>query len=120
MLTIAISSYYRFPHVELLRLCDELQHDIGLVTVMSHAIPTHTLVMVALRFYATGSFQSVVGDVTGLRQSSVCRLIDKVTTALYRKARLIEIKMPRGLAAITYKKRKFHRIRGFPNVMGIM
>lgn len=78
--------FYRFLRGEILRLCRELQHDIGRVTRRSHAIPTHTLLLVALRFYASGSFQSVVGDVTGLSQSSVSRVINKVSMALYRKA----------------------------------
>lgn len=96
--------YYRFPRREKLWLCDELEHDIGRTTTRSHAVPTHTTVLAALRFYASGSFQSVVADSTGLSQATISRIINKVSSALYRKAKN-EIKMPSGLGAITEAKR---------------
>lgn len=109
--------YYRFPRREILWLCDELEPDIGRVTRRSHAVPTHTQVLTALRFYASGSFQSVVGDASGLSQSSVSRIIGKVTDALFSRARR-EIKMPRSAADIAATKHKFYQLSNFPNVIG--
>lgn len=108
---------YRFPRREILWLCEELEQDIGRVTRRCHAISTHTQVLAALRFYASGSFQSVIGDSCGLSQTSVSRVMDQVTNALFNRARR-EIKMPRTLDEITSAKQKFHRIRNFPNVIG--
>lgn len=94
--------YYRFPHHEIVKLCEQLEPEIGRMTRKSHAIPS---VLVTLRFYASGSFQSVVGDSTGLSLSSVSKIIGKVTLALYRRS-VVEIKMPRGVKKITNIKKK--------------
>ena len=40
-------------------------------------------VCLALRFYATGSFHSVVGELIGVDQSTACRTITTVTDAAY-------------------------------------
>lgn len=109
--------YYRFPRHEIVWLCEQLEPEIGRMTRKSHAIPCHTSVLVTLRFYASGSFQSVVGDSTGLSQSSVSRIIGEVTLALYRRA-ILEVKMPRGVEEITNIKQKFFEMSRFPNVIG--
>jgi DNA-binding transcriptional regulator LsrR (DeoR family) len=43
-------------------------------------------VFVALRFYASGSFQGVIADTFGLSQPSVSRAISDVSTALVKRA----------------------------------
>jgi DNA-binding transcriptional regulator LsrR (DeoR family) len=43
-------------------------------------------VFVALRFYASGSFQGVIADTFGLSQPSVSRAISDVPTALVKRA----------------------------------
>ncbi|KAG7156852.1 nuclease HARBI1-like 20, partial [Homarus americanus] len=63
--------YYRFPRCEILRLCEELDPFLRRRTRRSHAVPIHTQVLVALRFYASGTFQHVLGDTVGLTQASV-------------------------------------------------
>ncbi|XP_069165794.1 putative nuclease HARBI1 [Procambarus clarkii] len=109
--------YYRFPRHMILRLCEDLKDDIKRITRRGQAIPAHTSLLVALRFYASGSFQSVIGDSTGLSQSSVSRIITGVTEALYRKG-LAEIKMPTEMNEIIQTKLKFNNISRFPNVIG--
>ncbi|KAJ8677312.1 hypothetical protein QAD02_013099 [Eretmocerus hayati] len=37
---------------------------------------------IALRFFATGDFQTVIGDLRGFSQSTVCRVVHKVSVAL--------------------------------------
>lgn len=109
--------YYRLPREEIVRLCEELQDTVGRRTRRSHALPVPTQVMAALRFYASGSFQSVVGDAMGVHQSSVSRAVAGVTEALYRKG-LREIKMPSGLAQCTTTIEKFARKADFYKVIG--
>lgn len=87
--------YYRFPRRDLLVWCDKLEPHIGPKTRRSHAVPTYLQVLLAFRFYASGSFQSVIADTIGLNQGSVSRVINRVTNVLYRFS-LREIKMPRG------------------------
>jgi hypothetical protein len=43
-------------------------------------------VLMALRFYASGSFQGVIADTFGLSQPSVSRAISDVPTALVKRA----------------------------------
>ncbi|KAG7172991.1 nuclease HARBI1-like 6, partial [Homarus americanus] len=57
-----------FPRREILRLCEELDQFLRQRTTRSRAVPTHTQALVALRFYASGTFQNVLGDTVGLTQ----------------------------------------------------
>lgn len=56
---------YRFPRQELTLLFQELQPQLERRTRRSQALPTHTQVLLALRFLASGSFQHVIGDTAG-------------------------------------------------------
>lgn len=58
-------SQYRLPRQELTRLIEELEPYLQRRTRRAHAIPTCTQVLLALRMYASGSFQQVIGDITG-------------------------------------------------------
>ena len=109
--------YYRLPRQEILQLCDELEPQLARLTHRTSAIPVHTQVMLALRFFASGSFQSVLGDLTGLSQPSASKVIEDVTTALYNKARR-EIRMPASPQALITKKQEFYDLAGFPGVIG--
>ena len=80
-----------FPRADIMWLCDELNEDIGCVT-RSHTIPMHTQVLVVSRYFDSGSFQSVLGDSVGLSQSSVSRIVEKISHSLFIKARR-EIRM---------------------------
>ncbi|KAG0712129.1 putative nuclease HARBI1 [Chionoecetes opilio] len=56
---------YRFPRHDLIELIQELEPALGRRTRRANAIPTQTQVLVALRFFASGSFQNIVGDIGG-------------------------------------------------------
>ncbi|XP_061168264.1 putative nuclease HARBI1 [Saccostrea echinata] len=72
--------------------------------------------MLALRFYASGSFMEVIGDTMGLDKSTVCRAINNVTDALLaNKDRFI--KWP-NQEEIVRSKQNFFARRGFPGVIG--
>jgi len=83
----------------------------------SHAVPTHTQVLVALRFYASGTFQSVRGDSCGLTQASVSRIITEVTRVLTEKAKT-EIKFPSSANDLMKTARDFSRLANFSRVIG--
>ena len=44
-------------------------------------------VLIALRFYASGSFQDMSGELLGTSQSQVSKIIEEVTTAICKKAK---------------------------------
>lgn len=52
---------YMFPRHEIIRLCDELCPHLERRTRRAHALPAHTQVLAARRFFASGSL-NVIGD----------------------------------------------------------
>lgn len=111
--------HYRLPRHEILQLCEEIGPQIRRRTSRTRAIPVHTQILVALRFFASGTFQNVVGDTVGLSQPSISRVINSVTEALFNKA-IREIRMPRDPQEIRHTKQDFYTIQGFPSVIGAM
>ncbi|XP_045133082.1 putative nuclease HARBI1 [Portunus trituberculatus] len=71
------------------------------------------------RFYASGSFQSVLADTYGLTQGCVSRVINRVKDVLYTASHR-ETRIPRGLEEAKVTKRKLYGIANFPNVIGII
>ncbi|KAK7095731.1 hypothetical protein V1264_005102 [Littorina saxatilis] len=73
--------------------------------------------MVALRFYATGCFQQVVGDIFGIDKTTVSRIIEKVSRAF--SVRLNEfVRLPTPLQEADQTIAKFYQKADFPNVVG--
>ncbi|KAK3894483.1 hypothetical protein Pcinc_001739 [Petrolisthes cinctipes] len=70
---------YRFPRHEILWLCDELRPYLERRTRRAYALPVHTQVLAALRFFASGSFQTVIGDSVGTIRYKQLPLLNKVT-----------------------------------------
>ena len=73
-------------------------------------------VCVALRFYAIGTYQNAIGDMIGIDQSTVCRVIDRVTNALFELWPQF-ISMPSQREA-NLQKVKFFQMQRFPSVFG--
>ncbi|XP_034169595.2 putative nuclease HARBI1 [Pangasianodon hypophthalmus] len=74
------------------------------------------MLCVALRFFANGSFLYNVGDAEHISKATVCRTVRKVCLALKRFLR-ISVVFP-GHKPLRVIKEEFHRIAGFPNVVG--
>lgn len=72
----------------------------------SHAVSAETKLYAALRFYAAGTFQHTVGDLSGISQSSVSRIVKQVSLAI-AMLRDEFIYMPRN-NAITKYNLSFH------------
>ena len=92
---------------------DDIQHN---EDNRGHPIPPEVQLQVALRYYATGTFQIVCGDVCNVSQPSVSRIVRKVSKAIAMKSKDF-IVFPTGEAAIKTQqlfKSKF----GFPHVVG--
>ena len=103
----------RFAHI-----LDILQDDIPEpFDRRGNPIPASIQLKAALRFYASGSFQIVAGDLVDISQASVSKIVAKVSTALARK-RVHFIRIPQEQAAATAMQHKFMEVAGFPNVVG--
>ena len=53
---------FRLPRHVIVNLCDQLNIPWEHPTKRSHALPTPLQVMTALRFYTSGSFHAITGD----------------------------------------------------------
>ena len=74
--------------------------------------------LIALRFYASGSFQAISADVYTVSKSTVSRIVHHVSNCLSRQARQF-IKFPEEREDIrTTKEDFFFDIAGFPNILG--
>ena len=109
--------YYRFPRLEIIALINELDPHLQRATARSRPIPTSTQVLVALRFFASGSFQSTIGDAHGITQSSVSKILDDIIYILVRKAKRA-INMPTENRHITRNMQEFAAVANFPRIIG--
>ncbi|KAG0440239.1 hypothetical protein HPB47_016360 [Ixodes persulcatus] len=73
---------YRMPKEGILGLCNALAPSLRRPTMRSCALPFDVQVLLALRFYASGSFQSVVGDVIHSSQPSASRVVNSMSQAI--------------------------------------
>jgi hypothetical protein len=75
------------------------------------------LLLLSLRFNATGSFLSVAGDFCGVHKSTASKTVKRVSRAL-AALRPNYIKMPQNRNEINECKQKFFNIARFPNCIG--
>jgi hypothetical protein len=109
---------YRLDRHLILELCAEIGQGLERPTRRNHLLPVSLQVLIALRYYATGSFQSVIADSHGVKLNSVSRSIHSVSRELsLRLSRYV--KFPDGRTQqLDDIKDGFHSIAGFPNVIG--
>jgi len=88
-----------------------------LIYLRSHAVSAENKLFVALRFYATGSFQNLLGDSCGVSQQTTSRIVKEVSNAI---AMLKDefIFMPRNVDALRKNFSMFYDIGCFPTVAG--
>ena len=112
-----LRSRFRFGRESIEFLVPVLREDLERQTSRNHALSPTVQVLVALRFFASGSFLQVIGDTVGLPKSTVCRIIRDVSSALIQKRNEF-IRWPTTAAEIQRAKEGFFRKGGFPGVIG--
>lgn len=112
---VEIVRKFRFRRREILDLTNLIERDITMTNRKGTLTPL-LQVLVTLRYYASSSFQDVCGELIGIDQSTVSRVVSRVTDALCRRARA-EIQLPAQRQA-DQTKRHMLRDYGFPNVVG--
>ena len=68
-----------------MHITDLLAEDLRRKTQRNHPISALQQVLIALRFYASGSFLQVIGDTIGVDKSTVSRVVTNVSLALVAK-----------------------------------
>ena len=106
---------YRFRRHDIMDLVDLVDDNIE-ISNRKGSLTTTLQVLVALRFFACGSFQLVVGDLFGVSKSTVSRTIHRVAAAFAQlMPRYVHFHQQRETGAM---KTAFHAIANFPNVIG--
>jgi hypothetical protein len=109
---------YRMPRHVLLEVIDLVYDDVVHPTRRNHAIPPSIQVLCALRYFATGNFQHDSGDLFGISQPSVSRLVKRVSNAIAARADRF-ISFPKGHDQLQAQKEGFYSPRNrIQNVVG--
>ena len=115
----ALQAKYRLPRAEIQRLLQVVAPHIRRPTRRNFALSPAVQLLTALRFYAVGSFQDVVGEGRAVSQASVSRCVAAVTRILARHARH-HIQMPSTQQAVREVHRGFYAMAGIPRVLGVV
>ncbi|XP_063394728.1 putative nuclease HARBI1 [Cydia fagiglandana] len=75
--------------------------------------------LLTLRFYATGSFYITVGDFGGIHNSTMCKIIKRVTEAI-AALRPDFISLPKSREEILAVQQDFYKIARFPRVIAAL
>lgn len=82
-----------------------------------YPLSTTQQLLVALRYYATGSFQLTVGDLIGIHQTTAGRIIHRVSAVIASMAKRF-IKMPSTVRERRISKTNFFNLKGIPHCIG--
>ena len=108
---------YRFRRGQLVDLVGLVDAQIKHPTNRNGALTSVQQVCLALRFFSSGCFQNLTGDLIGVHKSTACRAIHRVSRAL---SQLLEtyVSFPTDPAVLLQYKAEFMVLGGFPNVIG--
>lgn len=107
---------YRFDKNTVVHLSDIISPTLAPVMHRTYSLSVLEQIFIALRFYATGTFQVVVGDDINVHKTTVSRVVYKVSKEIAKLARNY-INMPND-EELREVKTQFFNIAGFPNVIG--
>ncbi|TNM97597.1 hypothetical protein fugu_015753 [Takifugu bimaculatus] len=111
-------SRYHFRTQDVIYLCDVLRPR-QRPTMRSHALTVEEQVLIALRFFASGSFFEVIADSIEVTKSTVGCVVHSVARAL--SSLLNEyMKFPENEEEISQNKKQFFSIAGMPNTIGVI
>ncbi|KAM7297958.1 putative nuclease HARBI1 [Ixodes scapularis] len=108
---------FRLSKDATIRLLSRIEHAIAFDGLRNCPLSPINQLLVALRFYATGTFQVVLGDLWGVHKSTVCRVVKRVTHAIAALARDF-ISFPTTEAERRTVSEGFYSMQGFPGVVG--
>ncbi|XP_048882111.1 putative nuclease HARBI1 isoform X1 [Brienomyrus brachyistius] len=107
---------YHFSSQTIIYLNNILSPHFARQTHRGHPLSSEQILCTALRFFGNGSFLYNIGDAQHVSKATVCRCIRQVTLAL--KHFLYTFVAFPGHRCSRIIKEEFHRIAGFPGVIG--
>ena len=108
---------YRLGRDSLLFLARLIEGEVRPITKRNHSVSTEEQLVVALRFFASGSFLQVIGDTHGYDKTTVSRIVRRVSLAPANKHQLW-IKFPTTMEEKYAIRAGMYQIAGFPCVIG--
>uniref|UniRef100_A0A914WLI2 Putative nuclease HARBI1 n=1 Tax=Plectus sambesii TaxID=2011161 RepID=A0A914WLI2_9BILA len=110
---------FRFDRQGIIDLAAMLAPSLTSHTTKGRPIPPVAQVLIALRFYASGSFQAVAGDSVQVSQPTVSRIIHRVSLAVANRLRNF-MAYPTAPAEVASIRQQFFEMAGFPGVLGVV
>lgn len=110
---------FRLPKEMVDNLVENVRDKIEYPAYRNNPISAKLQVLITLRFYATGTFQTVLADLFGVSQKSVSRIILNVSSAIASLATQ-EVKFPGTRQEILAMNREFFKIANMPLVLGVI
>lgn len=107
----------RFDRRGFVHLLNLIRNDIAHPTKRNKALSPEMQLCIALRFFASGSFQNLCGDTINVHKSTACRAIFRVASAIGRLMPQY-VFFPRDPAILQQYKASFAEAGGFPNTIG--
>ncbi|KAL4009681.1 hypothetical protein ACER0C_003533 [Sarotherodon galilaeus] len=107
---------YRFSAQSIIYLNNILRPYIAHVTHRGHSLSSVHIICIALHFFANGSFLYNIGDAEHVSKATVCQAVRNVTVSLKRL--LYSFVVFPGHRPTRFIKEGFHKIAGFPGVIG--
>jgi len=111
-----MAAMYRFTNEGVDALEDLLRDDLERATKRNKALTVRAMILITLRFLATGAFFNVVGDSMGYHKCTVSRVVAQVTDALCSRLRRFVV-WP-NQEARRRSMEAFYDVAGFPYVVG--
>ena len=108
---------YRLDRESIYELCHELEAELARPTRRVHALPVSLQVMIALRYFASGSYMNVIGDAHGVSKMSVSRSIHSIAKNIAKNIGLY-IQFPMTNTERQSVMFNFYDIKEFPLVLG--
>ncbi|XP_062375194.1 putative nuclease HARBI1 [Sardina pilchardus] len=108
---------FRLDREAIIYLCRLLEEQLSGRSNHPLALPVILKMTTALSVLASGSFQRVAGDALHISQASVSRCLTQFVDAMLAHTRQF-VKMPETPAERRRIKLGFHRVAGFPNIVG--
>ena len=112
-----ITRNYPFDREGIYTLCDELREDLEKSTKRSRSLPVSLQIMIALRYYSSGSYMNVIGDAHGVSKMSVSRCINIVSKRIANNIKNY-IKFPMSSGERQQAMYDFYDIKELPLILG--
>jgi len=95
----------------------QIEEKIKHPTKRSSSLSPMNQLLIALRFYATGSFQLVIGDTFAVDNATVCRTLKRVTEAIAGLSNKY-VKLPETVEERRHNMRMFYNRSQLPGIIG--